>query len=183
MVFFPDLFRAKISKCIWQGVAAASGESVFQIQDLEIPQEASHILVRGSTAAGEGASSSSVEIRDAFPPTETASAVHFTDVDPAAGQISGSIVLEVAANQSSISHYVIYWGSSATSKLSSNPLVQLSASASSSGRSCGVKGPDSTPLRVSRRGVNGPKIVNGQTATECDLTQNWEYVSYIILYF
>ena len=116
-------------------------------------------------------------MRDAFPPSETATAVHFTDVDPRAGEISGSIVLEVADNQSSISHYVIYWGNSATNKLGSNPLVQLSANASSSGRSCGVKGPDATALRVSRRGVNGPKIVNGQTATECGLTQNWEYLT------
>ena len=149
--------------------AAASGESVFQIQNLAILPEASHILVRGFTAEGEGVNSSSVEIRDAFSPTETATAVFFADEDPTAGQIAGTIVIQGAANQSSISHYVIYWGSSATVKLSSSPIAQLESSGGSgSSLNCGLKGSDSTPLRFSRNGFHGPKIVNGQAATECE---------------
>ena len=150
--------------------AAASGDTIFQVQNLAVPQEASHILVKGYNAQGEGANGSSTEIADAFSPTEMATALYFTDMDPTPGQIAGTVVLQGATNQSSISHYVIYWGSSATAKADSNPIGQISASGSgsSSGLSCGVKGPDSTPLRFTRNGVNGPKIVNGQDASECE---------------
>ena len=165
------LRHGSLTNALIGSVAAASGDSVFQIQNLGIPQEASHILVRGYTAAGEGATSSSAVIRDAFSPTVTANAVYFTDVDPLPGQVGGTIILEGAANQSSISHYVIYWGSSATSKLSTVPIGEIASSGgsgSSTGLSCGVKGADSTPLRFLRNGFNGPKIVNGQAATECE---------------
>ena len=155
---------------IGQIAAAASGDTIFQVQNSVVPQEASHILVKGYTAQGEGASGSSVPVSDVYPPSEMATALYFTDVDPTPGQIAGTVVLQGATNQSSISHYVIYWGSSATAKADSNPIGQISASGggSSSGLSCGVKGPDSTPLRFTRNGVNGPKIVNGQDASECE---------------
>ena len=155
---------------IGQIEAAASGDTIFQVQNLAVPQEGSHILVKGYNAQGEGASGSSTEIADAFSPTEMATALYFTDMDPTPGQIAGTIVVQGATNQSSISHYVIYWGSSATAKADSNPIGQISASGSgfSSGLSCGVKGPDSTPFEFRRNGINGPKIVNGQDASECE---------------
>ena len=106
---------------IGQIEAAASGDTIFQVQNLAVPQEASHILVKGYNAQGEGASGSSTEIADAFSPTEMATALYFTDMDPSPGQIAGTIAVQGATNQSSISHYVIYWGSSATAKADSKP--------------------------------------------------------------
>ena len=100
---------------------------------------------------------------------QTAAGIYFQDRDPVAGQAAGTIVLEPAEDPSQISHYVIYWGTSPTAKLG-EPLAQIAANAtgSSSRGSCGQKGTDSTPLRFTRNGINGPKIVNGQDATECE---------------
>ena len=152
---------------IGQTAAAASGDTTFQIQNLNVPSEASHLLVRGYTAQGEGLNSSSIPIPDAFSPSELASGVHFVDTDPAAGTIAGAIIVEPATNQSSISEYVIYWGSSSTTKLNQVPLSQVSAAAGNV-FNCGVKGADGTPWRLLRNGVNGPKIVNGQEASPCE---------------
>ena len=155
------------SALIGQVAAAASGNTVYQIQNLAIPSAATYLLVKAYSAEGEGLNTSSVQIQDAFTPIATASGVYFLDEDPSPGQIAGTIQVQPAADQSSVSHYMIYWGSSATAKLSLLGQVSASGSGASLG-SCGVKGPDSTPLRFSRNGVNGPKIVNGQDASHCE---------------
>ncbi|MGK5091941.1 hypothetical protein WDW89_07970 [Deltaproteobacteria bacterium TL4] len=50
-------------------------------------------------------------------PDSSAASINFTDNDPDKGQVSGDILIEKANDESPLTFYVIYWGSSLTSKL------------------------------------------------------------------
>ncbi|MCP4752206.1 MAG: DUF1566 domain-containing protein [Proteobacteria bacterium] len=56
-------------------------------------------------------------------PTNSAAALSFADTDPDDGQISGNIVVAKAGNESDLTHYVLYWGSNATTKLNDQPAM------------------------------------------------------------
>ncbi|MGK5091252.1 DUF1566 domain-containing protein [Deltaproteobacteria bacterium TL4] len=47
-----------------------------------------------------------------------AARVAFTDTDPDTGEIGGVVTITKAGNESEVTHYVLYWGSNATTKLS-----------------------------------------------------------------
>ncbi|CAJ1364916.1 unnamed protein product [Effrenium voratum] len=154
---------------IGEVVAASSSATVLDIQNLSLPEDATHLIVRAFNDQGESLTGASVELNDAFRPTSLAGAVQFVDEDPTEGLIAGTIVVEAAADPSTVSHYVIYWGSSSDVKLDQVPLAEIESTGGSGNQgSCGLKGEDTTPLRFSRNGVNGPKIVNGQDASHCE---------------
>ncbi|CAJ1349270.1 unnamed protein product [Effrenium voratum] len=154
---------------IGEVAAASSGATVFDIQSLSLPEDATHLIVRAFNDQGESLTGAAVELNDAFRPTSPAGAVQFVDEDPTQGLIAGTIMVEAAADPSTVSHYVLYWGSSSDVKLDQVPLAEIESTGGSGNHgSCGLKGEDTTPLRFSRNGVNGPKIVNGQDASHCE---------------
>lgn len=52
------------------------------------------------------------------PPVHAPLSIRFTDENPAMGAVRGTVVLGAAADESDVTSYDLYWGSSATTKLS-----------------------------------------------------------------
>ncbi|MBF0239807.1 MAG: fibronectin type III domain-containing protein, partial [SAR324 cluster bacterium] len=56
-------------------------------------------------------------------PSVAASSITFTDTDQDTGQIAGTVAITKASDESNITHYVLYWGSSSSAKLSGQSAV------------------------------------------------------------
>ncbi|MEY3902794.1 MAG: hypothetical protein RL189_2100 [Pseudomonadota bacterium] len=82
-----------------------------------------YLLVVTMNADGEMATGVSTLIQDKGVPVNIARSVNFTDNDINGGKLAGVVQIERAQNESDLSHYVVYWGASATAKLSSNPMA------------------------------------------------------------
>ncbi|MGK5093278.1 DUF1566 domain-containing protein [Deltaproteobacteria bacterium TL4] len=82
-----------------------------------IPSGATYLLVFTKNADGEMSTGVNVAITDKSIPTQTATSVAFSDTDLDGGQVAGAVTITKAANESSLTHYVLYWGSNATTKL------------------------------------------------------------------
>ncbi len=50
-------------------------------------------------------------------PVHMAASVSFTDIDLGSGEIAGSLTITKAVDESDVTHYALYWGGSATTKL------------------------------------------------------------------
>lgn len=92
-----------------------------------IPTGATHFLVRTKNAGGEMATGANLKFTDLGVPTKAAASVAFTDTDKVAGKIGGNIAIGKATNEADLTDYVIYWGSNATTKLSTaaTPIATL----------------------------------------------------------
>lgn len=89
---------------------------------------ATHILVYTSNAEGEMATGVSVTIIDAGVPVHAAVAINFTDTDTDGGQLGGDVTITRAADETDITNYVLYWGSSSTVKQNVTPIATLPVS-------------------------------------------------------
>eukprot|EP00439_Symbiodinium_sp_Y106_P003608 s1136_g1.t1 len=58
-----------------------------------------------------------VDLVDDATPANPPLGVTFTDTDPGAGSFGGSVVVQRASDESDLSHYVAYWGTSPTAKI------------------------------------------------------------------
>lgn len=65
-------------------------------------------------------------------PLNGATSIAFTDTDPNGGSLAGDISIGKAADELTVTHYVIYWGSNSSTKLtdSSAPLATLAKTGS-----------------------------------------------------
>ena len=79
-------------------------------------------LAPTGSSGGDGGSGNSAGV-----PANAAVGVSFTDTDPDGGQIAGDVVISKAGNESDVTSYVLYWGSSPTSKQSETPIATLTA--------------------------------------------------------
>ncbi|MGK5090689.1 hypothetical protein WDW89_01585 [Deltaproteobacteria bacterium TL4] len=89
------------------------------VADTAILHSATHLLVFTTNANGEmdtGISVKLIDIKEAVP-THAASSVVFADTDIDEGEIAGEIIITKASDESDITHYVLYWGSDANTKL------------------------------------------------------------------
>ncbi len=95
--------------------------------DTPIPTDATHLLVFTENAFGEMPQGIGVEIvdRGASPPFNPAIGIRFTDSDAAADKIGGEVMITPAADQTDITHYVLYWGENDTQKLPSQELMPI----------------------------------------------------------
>ena len=64
------------------------------------------------------------------PPANAAQAVAFVDQDPRQGFITGTLTVTAAGDESDITGYSVYWGSSASAKLVLTPIVELAKTGS-----------------------------------------------------
>ena len=65
------------------------------------------------------------EIPAVVGPAHAAASVSFTDIDLGTGEIAGTLTITKASDESDITHYLLYWGGSATAKLSgSDALIE-----------------------------------------------------------
>ena len=100
--------------------------------DTSVPNTptATHLLVFTKNADGEMATGVSVAITDLGVPTNAATSVSFTDADLDGGQISGTVNITKASDESDLNDYVLYWGSDATTKQSGTAIVSVAKSGS-----------------------------------------------------
>ncbi|CAJ1425315.1 unnamed protein product [Effrenium voratum] len=82
-----------------------------------VPSTATHFLVFSSNSFGEGATPSSYAFTDRHVPTYGPNGIFFSDTGYTSGQVTGSITISRAASEADVTHYALYWGSSASTFL------------------------------------------------------------------
>ena len=85
------------------------------------PESAQYILVYTKNSDGEMPYGVSTLIIDRNVPNDSATAVSFVDTDLELGKIGGTVTVTRAHYESNLTHYVLYWGSSASVKSDEQP--------------------------------------------------------------
>ncbi|MGK5090930.1 DUF1566 domain-containing protein [Deltaproteobacteria bacterium TL4] len=93
--------------------------------DTSIPSGATHLLVFTKNTDGEMGTGINVAITDLGVPTSAASSVAFTDTDLDGSQLAGDVTMTKASDENDVTHYVLYWGSSSSSKQSLTPITTI----------------------------------------------------------
>lgn len=88
--------------------------------DTKAPANASHLLVFSSNRYGENSVPGSVALKDAYLPVERPQSVSFSDEDGERFELKGTVRIEPASDQRTIEKYAVYWGKSATKKISTS---------------------------------------------------------------
>jgi hypothetical protein len=86
---------------------------------------ATHFLVFTKNADGEMATGTSVAINDTGVPTSLATNITYTDSDLDGGQLGGTATITKAVSEANVTHYVLYWGTNATTKQSGTAIVEI----------------------------------------------------------
>ena len=125
------------------------------------PAAATHILAFTRNHDLEMERGVSTLIFDKVAPTNAASAISFTDTDATTGILSGIASLTKASNEIDVTHYVLYWGSSPTMKLSSDPIATIAKTGGNLTHSFStgtIKPTSATHLLVFTRNVDGEML-------------------------
>ena len=110
---------------------AATGSNLTHTfaADTTVPVGATHLLVFTANADGEmGGVGVYTAIVDLGVPVNAAVGVAFTDTDPDGGQLAGDVVVARASDESDVTSYLLYWGSSATTKQSPTAIAPVTGS-------------------------------------------------------
>ena len=86
------------------------------------PTGATHLLVFTANSQGESSTPTALAVTDAAPPLNAAQAVCFKDTR-STSQIRGSVTITRAADESDVTSYKLYWGTNATTKKTTSPLI------------------------------------------------------------
>ncbi|MDX2469387.1 MAG: fibronectin type III domain-containing protein [SAR324 cluster bacterium] len=124
---------------------------------------ATHLLVFTKNATSELATPKAVALVDIAIPTNTAAGITFTDTDKHKGELGGTISITKATNEADITHYVVYWGSNATTKLSGETAIATIAT-TGLGASVVIPANTAVPSGANRLLVY-TKNANGEMAT------------------
>ena len=94
--------------------------------DTPKPTGATHLLVRTKNANGEMATGVSALIVDKGVPTNAAVSIAFNDTDAEGGKLAGNVSISKSSDEIDLTHYALYWGSNATTKISNmSPIAEL----------------------------------------------------------
>ncbi len=94
------------------------------------PVAASFIIALTANADGEMALGTFAAIYDLGVPTHAATSIAFTDSDTMANELTGVLTIGAASDESDLTHYVLYWGSNATTKKSGTPISTIAKTGS-----------------------------------------------------
>lgn len=95
--------------------------------DTPVPLGANYLLVYTQNTYGEMASGIGAPINDKFIPMNPPKGIQFINMSSQKGEIAGPVTIFKAADESDINDYSLYWGQSATQKLSGDPVAILAA--------------------------------------------------------
>jgi len=99
--------------------AASTGTDLeVKLSQQWIPKGATHLLVFSRNAHGEYPSPGGLMIQDAVLPEGKPTSLSFEDDDGDKGEVSGTITIGKADNDKHLDEYQLYWGKSATRKIS-----------------------------------------------------------------
>jgi len=154
--------------------AAVTGSDVTYAitANTAIPGGATHLLVYSKNAVGEMATGVNVAIVDKAVPENAAQSVAFTDTDTDANEIGGTVTITKATDESDVTHYVLYWGSNATTKNSGTPIANLAVTGSNVTHSFAADTPipgGATHLLVFTKNADG-EMATGVNASITDNT-------------
>ena len=113
-------------------VASGSGGSGLletTVPSTSIPSGANHLLTFSRLTSGATSSAAWTPIVDFVPPGSSPTSIQFADADGGVGIIAGQITVGRATDETGISEYKIYFGTSSSSKV---PSAQAIASISTS---------------------------------------------------
>ena len=121
---------------------------------------ATHLLIYTVNANGEMSTGTAVLIADAGVPVNGAVSMSFTDTDSDGGQIAGTVNITKSSNESDITHYVLYWGSSSSAKQSATTISTVAATGSNISATISANtniptGPAATHLLVYTKNADG----------------------------
>lgn len=98
----------------------------FELTDRELSPSATHFLAFSKNKNGErvpGAALAIVDFKGPVPgPSVVASSIGFSDTNPNMNVLSGNVTIGKAADESNVTHYELYFGRNATTRLSNNPI-------------------------------------------------------------
>jgi len=125
MVYFGKDDRSKLE--LPDGKAALVGAVVPTGSDTELklpwntalPDGATHLLVFSKNEYGEYAIPGSTLITDAVLPKQKPESIQFEDEDGDLGEVSGTVTIGKAPDESRVNDYGLHWGRSATRKIHS----------------------------------------------------------------
>lgn len=109
---------------------AGLGLYSFEVEDLELPLNATQWVVYTQNSAGISSVRTSIQFLDAGPPRFSAASLNFSDQDPDNGEISGVLSIAESSNagEEGINQYEIFYSTSARQIISSNPLAVIETS-------------------------------------------------------
>ncbi|MBF0353512.1 MAG: DUF1566 domain-containing protein [SAR324 cluster bacterium] len=111
--------------------------TVTGVYDAVVDGNQSYTILLGIVTSGDsnyaGLNPNDVSVINTgdIPPTMTASSVSFTDTDYTSQEIAGSVTINKASSESTLTHYVLYWGSNSTTKQSGTAITEFAVSGSS----------------------------------------------------
>lgn len=121
----------KISSIPIAVLEKASHPLGYDLQDIAKPEEAKSFLVYSKNEDGEMATGVVVLITDLGVPKHAVVAASFTDTNSGGDKLTGAITISKAADESDLTHYVIYWGKENKTKLFDVPIATLAKSSAS----------------------------------------------------
>ena len=89
---------------------------------------ATHLIVYSKNNFGEFPTGVSVPVVDLIAPIHAASRVQFADGDLTKGEVGGNIFITRAVNETDVTGYAVYWGTSPTQKQNPTPIAVLGKS-------------------------------------------------------
>jgi subtilisin family serine protease len=108
------------------GINAPSSDLVHTLSATQM-NGATHLLVFTAYNGMEMTTGVSIDLQDWVPPSGGPQAVAFVDTDPSPNELQGTITISRAGDESSITHYVLYWGNTGTK---GTLIAEISSSAS-----------------------------------------------------
>jgi hypothetical protein len=107
-----------------------ANEITYTLPSTVIPAapNATHLIVYSKNAFGEFPTGVSVPVSDLIAPVHKATFVQFIDWDTTKGEVAGNIYVTRAANETNVTGYAIYWGTSPTQKQNPTPIAVLGKS-------------------------------------------------------
>lgn len=113
-------------------VSVNNGEASYYINDVlqatyPAPIDPPFILLTIFNHEGDGITDM---ILGPGAPQGVSGPLSFTDVDSDSGELEGTLTIDPASDESNITHYVVYWGSSTSAKQSSTPVGEVAKTGS-----------------------------------------------------
>lgn len=124
-VYWGNFSGARISETPIGYAVKAEAPTLTIPANTLVPPGATHLLIYSANATNEVEEPLSLEFSDFGPPTHYAASLNFTDTDTTLAEIAGTVTITKAIDESDITAYALYWGTSTTSKKSSTALTTI----------------------------------------------------------
>lgn len=109
-------------------IAATGANVTYTIgSNTALPSGATHLLVFTVNSTGEMATGISTTVTDLSVPATSAGGLSFTDTDATYNEVAGTVTITKAIDESNVTLYNLYWGSSASAVLSGQPIISAIA--------------------------------------------------------